>query len=49
MAVDFEDASFSTLQDFPKRSFCHSEVCDGSGGMNTICSRPEVADDVVSG
>ena len=22
---------------------------DGSGGMNAICSRPEVADDVISG
>ena len=24
-------------------------VGDGSGGMNAICSRPDVADDVISG
>ena len=25
------------------------EVSDGCGGMNAICSRPELADDVISG
>ena len=34
---------------FSKISFCHGEVGDGSGGMNAICSRLEVADDVISG
>ena len=33
---------------FQKRSFCDDEVGDGSGGMNAICSRPEVADDGIS-
>ena len=37
VAVNFEDASFTTFRDFPKPSFCDSEVGDGSGGMNAIC------------
>ena len=48
MVVNFEDANFSTFRDFPKRSVCHAEVGYGSGGMNAICNRPEVADDVTS-
>ena len=32
-----------------KLSFYHGEVGDGSGGMNAMCSRPEVSDNVVSG
>ena len=39
----------STFRDFPKRKLCHGEVGDGSGGMNAICIRSEVADDVISG
>ena len=46
---NFGEASFSTFRDFPERSFCDGEVSDGSGSINAICSRPEVADDVVSG
>ena len=47
-AVNFEDATvLSNI--FQKCSFCDSEVGDDSGGMNAICSRPEVADKVVSG
>ena len=49
VAVHCEDASFSIFRDFPNRSFCRGEVCDGSGGMNAIVSRPEVTDDVMSG
>ena len=49
MILNFEDASFSTFQDFRKRSFCHGPVDDGrGGGMETISSRLEVADDVIS-
>ena len=47
--LNFEDTSLSTFGDIPKRSFCDGEVSDGSGSMNAICSRPEVADDVISG
>ena len=49
VALHFEDASCSILRDFPKRSLCHGEVDDGKGGMNAICSRMEVADDVIAG
>ena len=49
MVVNFEDASFSTFRDFPKRSFCHSEVSDGSSGINVIFSRLEAVDDDISG
>ena len=45
--MHFEDAGYSTFTDFPKRSFCHGEVGDGSVGMNAICSQPEVGDDVI--
>ena len=47
--INVEGASFSTFLNIPKRSFCDVEVGDGSGGMNATCSRPEVADDVISG
>ena len=47
--VYFEVASSSSFRDFPKRLFCDGEVGDGSDGMNTICSRPQVAGDVISG
>ena len=49
VTVNLEDASFTTFWDFPKRSFCHGEVGVGRGSMNAICSRPEVADDDISG
>ena len=47
--VNFEVASSSNVRDFSKRSFCDGEVGDGSGGVKAICSRPKVADDVISG
>ena len=47
IVVNFEVASFSSFQDFPKRLFCDGEVGDGSSGMNAICSRPEIAGDVI--
>ena len=43
--TNFEVASSSSCGDTNK-SFRGSEV---SGGVNAICSRPEVDDDVVSG
>ena len=49
MVANIEDARFSTLRYVPKREFCHGDVGDGSGGMNAICSRREVAVDVTSG
>ena len=47
--VNFEVASFRSFREFLKRSFCDGEVSDGSGGINTICSRLKAADDVISG
>ena len=47
VAVNFEATSFSSLMTFPKRSFCDSEVGRDSGGVNAICSRPEVPNDVI--
>ena len=47
--ANFQVANFSTFRDIPKRSFCDGEVGDLGVGMNTICSWPEVVDDVVSG
>ena len=49
VAVNFEVPSISTIREFPKRSFCDGDVGDSSGGVNAICSRMEVADDVFSG
>ena len=49
LVLHFKGAVFSTFRDVPKRSFCDSEIGDGSSGMNVICNRPEVADDVISG
>ena len=34
---------------FSKRSLCDGEVGGGSGSVNTIYSRKEVADDLISG
>ena len=48
VVVNFEVASSSSFRDFPKRSFCDSDVSDCSSGMNAICGRPEVADDISS-
>ena len=44
--VNFEVAISSNFWDFPKWLFCDG---DGSSGVNVIGSRPEVADDVISG
>ena len=49
IAVNFEVASSSGFRDFPKRLFCDGEVGDGGCGINAICSRPELAGDVISG
>ena len=49
IVVTLKVASSTSFRDFPKRLFCDGEVGDGSGGMNAICSLPEVAGDVISG
>ena len=46
--VNCEVVSSSSFRDFSKRMFCDGEVGDRSGGVNTICSRPELADEVIS-
>ena len=38
IAVNFEVASSSSFQDFPKRLVCNGEVGDGSDDMNVICN-----------
>ena len=48
VVANLKVASSSNFRDFPKRSLCDSEVGDSSGDMNTICSRPEVDDKVIS-
>ena len=48
IVVNFEVASSSSFRDFPERLFCDAEAYSGSGGLNAICSRLEVADDVIS-
>ena len=40
-------ASHSIFRD--NREFLDAEAGGGAGGINVICSRPEVADDVISG
>ena len=47
MGVNFEDAiySFGTFRE----AYSKDHFSDGSGGMNAICSPPEVADDVMFG
>ena len=47
--VNFEGASYGTLRNITKRSFCDDEVGGGSGGLNAIYNRPVVADCVISG
>ena len=49
IVVNVETANSSSSRDFPKWSLCDSEVGNGSGGVNANCSRPEAADDVISG
>ena len=43
--VNFEVASCSIFQDNREKLFPAAEI----GGINAICSRPEVADDDISG
>ena len=47
IVANVELASSSSFRDLPKWLFCDGKVGDGSGVMNAICSRPEVADDVI--
>ena len=48
IVVNFEVATSSSFRDFAKRLFCDVEIGDRNSGMNAICSRTEVADDVIS-
>ena len=48
IVINFQVASSSSFQDFPKRLFCDGEASDGISGMNAICSRPEVVGDIIS-
>ena len=47
--VNFEVASCSNFQDNREKIFPDAEVGGGAGGINAICSRWEVADNVISG
>ena len=45
--VNFEIVSCSSFRGSPDSSFCDGDVGDGSGGVNAICSPPEIPDDIV--
>ena len=47
--VNFEVAGTSSCRDNREKIFPGAEVGCGAGSINAICSRPEAADDVVSG
>ena len=49
LVVDFVVASSSSFRDSKNEGFCDDKVGDGSGGVNAICRRPEVPDDVICG
>ena len=42
-------SSCSYCENRIKKSFCHGEGGGGGGDVNAICSRLEIADDVISG
>ena len=46
MLADFEAASCIIFRDGRNKIFPDAEV---GGGINVICSQPEVADDIISG
>ena len=46
--VKFVVASCSILRDNREKIFPNAEVSSGAGGINAICSRLEVADNVIS-
>ena len=45
--VNFEVAGSSSFRDNRENIFPDAEVDGGAGGINAICSRPEVAYDVI--
>ena len=47
--VNFEVASSSSFRDNRDKIFSDAEVGGGACGINAVCSRLEVADDVISG
>ena len=47
--VNFEVASCSIFQDNREKKFPDAEVGGGAGDINAICSRLEVANDIISG
>ena len=46
--VTYEVASCSNFRDNREKISPNAEVSGGVGGINVICSRPRVADDVIS-
>ena len=44
----FEVASCNIFPDNRQEIIRYAEVGDGAGGINVICGRPEVTDDVIS-
>ena len=49
MLVNFEVVSCRILRDNRENIFPEARVSGGAGGTSASCSRPEVADDVISG
>ena len=47
--VNFEVARCSIFRDNLENIFPGADDSGGAGGINAICNRPAVADDVVSG
>ena len=47
--VNFEVASCSIFPDNREKKLPDAEVGTGAGGINAICSRHEVADDIIDG
>ena len=47
--VNCEVASCSIFRDNREKIFPDAEVGGGANGINAICTRPEVADAVISG
>ena len=49
VVINFEVACSSSFRDNREEIFPNTEVGGGAGGINAICSRPEVTDDVIVG
>ena len=49
VVVNFVVASSNSFRENREKIFPGAEVDGGTGGINAICNRPGVADDVISG